>query len=77
MKTTLRSFTGISVIGIIIIGMCWGCAGVEQKFDDWQATIREKLDFNRSENDGTKDDEGYFLHTSQWSWETMDYVAEW
>jgi hypothetical protein len=60
-----------------MIGMCWGCAGVEQKFDDWQSAIRERLDFNGSGNDAVENGNQYFLHTSQWSWETMAYVAEW
>ena len=49
MKTRPRTLTTISFIGLIIIGMCWGCAGVEQKFDDWQSVIREKLNFEKSE----------------------------
>jgi len=80
MKTRLRNFTGISIMGLIIIGMCWGCAGVEQKVDDWHSAIKEKLNFNTSGNGDTDDkdaDEVYFVHTSKWSWETLDYVAEW
>ncbi len=71
MKTRFRNFTCISIIGFIIIGMSGGCAGVEQKFDVWQSAIREKLNFNKS---GAEE---YFIHTSQWSWETLAYVAEW
>jgi hypothetical protein len=64
-------------MGFVIIGMCWGCAGVEQKFDDWQSALREKLNFSSSGNEDTGADETYFVHTSQWSWETLAYVAEW
>ena len=80
MKTRLRDFSRIGIIGLIIIGMCWGCAGVEQKVDDWQSALREKMNFNKSgdgDADGKLGDEVYFIHTSQWSWETMAYVAEW
>jgi hypothetical protein len=78
MKTRLQRFIGISTVVLFIIGMCWGCAGVGKKFDNWQSTVREKLNFNRSDDDAVENgDDGYFLHTSQWSWETMAYVAEW
>jgi hypothetical protein len=79
MKTRSRTLTKISFIGVIIIGMCWGCAGVEQKFDDWQSAMREKLNFEKSEGDEPNTDrqDEYFIHTSRWSWETLAYVAEW
>ena len=80
MNTRLRNFTGISIMGFIIIAMCWGCAGVEQKVDDWQSALREKLNFNSSQDGdavGKHADEDNFIHTSQWSWETLPYVAEW
>jgi hypothetical protein len=79
MKTRPRNLTSISFMGLIIIGICWGCAGVEQKFDVWQSAIREKLNMNRSESDDTAKDrqDEYFIHTARWSWETMAYVAEW
>ncbi len=80
MKTRLRNFTCIGIMGFILIAMFWGCAGVEQKVDDWQAAIRAKLNFNKwgdGDTDGKDGDEVYFIHTSQWSWETLAYVAEW
>ena len=80
MKTRPRSFTGITLIGMILIGFCWGCAGVEQKFDDWQSALREKLNFKSTgdrDDNGYDSEEMYFLHTSRYSWETLDYVAEW
>jgi len=80
MKTRLRNFTRIGIIGIIIIGMCWGCTGVGQKIDDWQSALREKLNANFAEfwkTDGKDGDEVYFIHKSQWSWETLPFVAEW
>jgi hypothetical protein len=60
--------------------MCWGCTGVGQKIDDWQSALREKLNANFAEfweTDGKDGDEVYFIHRSQWSWETLAYVAEW
>ncbi|CAB1056110.1 hypothetical protein D1BOALGB6SA_844 [Olavius sp. associated proteobacterium Delta 1] len=80
MKTRLRNVTCVGIVGLFIIGMWGGCASVEQKIDDWQSAIREKLNPNNSEGEdsGSKDgQEVYFLHTSQWSWETLAYVAEW
>ena len=80
MRTRLRSFTGITLIGLILIGFCWGCAGVEQRIDDWQSSLREKLNSkfsSKGNTDDLKGDKAYFLHTSRWSWETLDYVAEW
>jgi len=79
MNTRFRNLTTISLIGLIIIGMCWGCAGVEQKFDDWQSAIREKLNFEKSGADASaKDPQAeYFIHTARWSWETLACVAEW
>ena len=80
MKTRLQRLTGIGIVGFFIISLCGGCAGVEQKFDDWQSALREKLNF-RSSGDGDEigrnKDKSYFVHTSRWSWETLDYVAEW
>jgi hypothetical protein len=79
MKTRSRTLTKISFMGVIIIGMCWGCAGVGQKLDDWQSAMREKLNFEKSETDEANPDrqDEYFIHTSRWSWETLAYVAEW
>ena len=79
MRTRLRILSINSLIGLMIICMCWGCAGVGQKFDDWQSSMREKLNFEKSEPDessGNSQDE-YFIHTCRWSWETLAYVAEW
>ena len=77
MKIRLRNFTSIGITGLFIVVMCWGCAGVEQKFDDWQAALRDKLNFNSSKKGGQNGNKAYFVHTSRWSGETMAYVAEW
>ncbi len=80
MKTMSRNFTRISLIGLLILGLCWGCAGVEKKFDDWQSAIREKLNFKESdggETDAQDAQEAYFIHTAKWSGETLACVAEW
>jgi hypothetical protein len=80
MKTGLRNFTRIGIMGIIIIGMGWGCTGVGHKIDDWQSALREKLNSNFAEfwnTDGKDGDEVYFIHRSQWSWETLAFVAQW
>lgn len=77
MITRLRNFTCIGIIGLFIVGMGWGCAGVEQKFDDWQSAIRERLNFNPSKNGDKGGKQGYVIHTAKWRWETLAYVAEW
>jgi hypothetical protein len=77
MKTMSRNFTRLSLIGLLIFGLCWGCAGVEKKFDDWQSVIREKLNFKESDGSETDARAEYFTHTAKWSWETLDYVAKW
>ena len=82
MKIRFRNFTCIKLIGLAIISMCWGCAGFEQKIDTWQAAMRQKLstkpsDAADNDADGGTGRKTYFIHTSRWSWETLDYVAEW
>lgn len=75
MKIRLRNFNRLGIIGLFIVIMCWGCAGVEQKIDAWQSSFRENLNSRLFGNsDG---DEEYFVHTSRWQWETLAYVAEW
>jgi hypothetical protein len=56
MKTRSCNLTTIGIIGLIIVSMGWGCAGVEQKFDDWQSAIREKLNFEKSAADESAED---------------------
>lgn len=77
MITRLRNFTCIGIIGLFIVGMGWGCAGVEQKFNDWQSALREKLNFSSSKNGHRDGNKAYFIHTAQWSWETLADVAQW
>ena len=80
MITRLRRISNFIFIGLVILGFCLGCAGVEQKFDDWQSSLRERLNFKSAvdgDPKGLNGDEGYFLHTCQWSGETLDSVAEW
>ncbi len=80
MRTRLRSITGFIIIGMVMVGFCLGCAGVEQKIDDWQSVLMEKLKFVSAEDGeakSRKNDDGYFHHTCRWSWETLYFVAEW
>jgi hypothetical protein len=79
MNTGSRTLTTIGLMGLIGVFICGGCAGVGQKFDNWQSAIREKLNFEKAEaGEADQDAEAeYFIHTTQWSWETMAYVAEW
>ena len=80
MRTRLRSFTGLIIMGLVTVCFCIGCASVERKVDDWQSALREKLNLKSSGDGNAKgrdDDEVFFLHTCRWSWETLDCVAEW
>ena len=80
MRTRLRSFTGLIIMGWITVCFCVGCASVEQKVDDWQSALRQKLNLNSAGDSNAKDrhdDEVFFLHTCQYPWETLDCVAEW
>ena len=65
MKIRSRNFICIELIGLVIISMCWGCAGLEQKVD------------NTNRSNSATGQQSYFLHTARWSGETMYYVAEW
>ena len=77
MKTRLGNITCIALTGLIIAGMCLGCAGVGQKFDDWQSALRDKLNSYRSENAGSDGKEEYFVHRAKWSRESLAGVALW
>jgi len=79
MNTRSRTLTNFGLMGMIAVFIFWGCAGVEQKFDSWQSAIREKLNFEKDETEEADQDSEteYFIHTTQWPWETMTYVAEW
>lgn len=82
MNIRSRNFTCFELIGLAIISMCWGCAGFDQKIDNWQSAIRQKLNMNQSynaDNDAANEtgQKIYFTHTARWTWETLDYVAEW
>jgi len=77
MNTKLRNFACIGVIGLFIVGMCWGCAGVGQKVDDWLSAFRDRLNGNTSENGQPDGKAKYFIHTAQWPGETLADVALW
>ena len=84
MKTNYRYLTHAGISGLFIIFACLGCSGLGQKMDKWQTsvteTVKETLSFGDSETsaeDKRKNSDSYFIHTSQWSWETLGIVAEW
>ena len=80
MNIRVRRFACVGMIGVLIVGLCWGCAGIEQKIDSWQSALREKLNFSKwgkGDTEVKSEDEVFFLHTSRWSGETLDNVAEW
>ena len=77
MKIRFRRFSCVGIIGLLIVGMCWGCAGVGQKLDEWQSALREKIKSNTSKKGNAENNEAYFVHTAKWSGETLADVAKW
>ena len=81
MKAYFRYLTRAGFIGLFVIFACLGCNGVGQKLDKWQTSVTESvkgtLNFSDSDDAKRKNSDVYFIHTSQWSWETLGNVADW
>ena len=81
MKANFRYFTRVGFIGLFVVSACLGCSGFGQKLDKWQTSVtesvKETLNFGDSEDDNRKNSDVYFMHTSRWSWETLEIVADW
>jgi hypothetical protein len=81
MKAYFRYLTRAGFIGLFVIFACLGCNGVGQKLDKWQTSVTESvkgtLNFSDSDDAKRKNSDVYFIHTSQWSWETLGVVADW
>jgi hypothetical protein len=81
MKAYFRYLTRAGFIGLFVIFACLGCNGVGQKLDKWQTSVTESvkgtLNFSDSDDAKRKNSDAYFIHTSQWSWETLGVVADW
>ena len=81
MKAYFRYLTCAGFIGLFVIFACLGCNGVGQKLDKWQTSVTESvkgtLNFSDSDDAKRKNSDVYFIHTSQWSWETLGIVADW
>ena len=84
MKPNFRYITRVGFIGLFVIFTCLGCTGVGQKLDKWGASVSEsvkdKLNIGDSESSSDakrKNSDVYFIHTSRWSWETLEIVADW
>ena len=84
MKPNFRYLTRVGFIGLFVIFTCLGCTGVGQKLDKWGASVSEsvkdKLNIGDSESSSDakrKNSDVYFIHTSRWSWETLEIVADW
>jgi hypothetical protein len=81
MKAYFRYLTRAGFIGLFVIFACLGCNGVGQKLDKWQTSVTESvkgtLNFSDSDDAKRKNSDVYFIHTSQWSWETLGIVADW
>lgn len=75
MNTRFRYINRAGAIMLIAMMTCLSCSGVGQKIDKWQTAVKEKLDF--SADDREKNSDVYFIHTSRYPWETLDYLAEW
>ena len=84
MKPNFRYLIRVGFIGLFVIFTCLGCTGVGQKLDKWGASVSEsvkdKLNIGDSESSSDakrKNSDVYFIHTSRWSWETLEIVADW
>lgn len=84
MKPNYRYITRIGFISLFMLSACLGCSGFGQKVEKWQTsvteTVKETLSFGDSEtsaDDKRKNSDVYFIHTSKWSWETLEIVADW
>ena len=81
MKAYFRYLTRAGFIGLFMVFACLGCNGVGQKLDKWQTSVTESvkgtLNFSDSDDAKRKNSDVYFIHTSQWSWETLENVADW
>jgi len=81
MKAYFRYLTRAGFIGLFMVFACLGCNGVGQKLDKWQTSVTESvkgtLNFSDSDDAKRKNSDVYFIHTSQWSWETLGIVADW
>ena len=80
MKTRFRHLTRFGLIGLLIIFTCLGCANFGQKFEKWQKSVKETLNFSDSESATEaekKNGDVYFIHTSRYSGETLGIVADW
>ena len=84
MKTGKRYLTRVGFIGLVVIFTCLGCSGIGLKLEQWQTsvteTFKETLNFSDSGSSvDTKQNisDVYFIHTSRWSWETLEVVADW
>ena len=84
MKPNFRYITRVGFIGLFVIFTCLGCTGVGQKLDKWgesvSESVKDKLNIGDSESSSDakrKNSDVYFIHTSRWSWETLEIVADW
>jgi len=81
MKANFRYLTRAGFIGLFIVFACLGCNGVGQKLDKWQTSVTKSvkgtLNFSDSDDAKRKNSDVYFIHTSQWSGETLGIVADW
>lgn len=81
MKPNYRYITRIGFVGLLVIFTCLGCSGFGQKMEKWSTsvseTVKEKLSFGDSDEDQRKNSDIFYMHTSQWPWETLPIVAEW
>ena len=84
MKTNCRYLSRLGIVGFFMIYACLGCSGFGQKMEKWSTnvseTVKETLNLGDSEtsaDEKRKNSDVYFKHTSQYSWETMEIVADW
>ena len=84
MKTNRRYLIHLGVAALFMMFTCLGCSGIGQKMEKWSTSVSESVkdtlnigDSDTSADENRKNTDVYFQHTSQYSWETMEIVADW
>ena len=84
MKTNCRYLIRLGFAALFMMFACLSCSGIGQKMDKWSTSVSESVkdtlsfgDSDASVDEKRKNSDVYFQHTSQYSWETMEIVADW
>ncbi len=85
MKFYLQPIIRMGAIALIAGALCLGCAGMGEKFEQWQQTLSNQFKSDDSQSaagdaEQTADADQraeYFQHTCRWTGETLPDVALW